>query len=303
MKILLLGTGGTIAGVQKEGVNDDSSYTSGVINISDLLKANEEKLSSSVTSSDIIVPFEVCNLNSDDITYEHLIDISNIINKESLNYDGIIITHGTDTLEESAFFLNHTTSHKVPVVITCAMYPATSMRSDGPGNLLLAVEEVKKSIDEHLDFYDIVIAFNHKIIKADNLLKSFSDNEYTFDDSLPFYGELLKWNKTYEINENSVIPYVPIAYFSANASCDILYYFVMNGANAIVLAGAGAGEYSIEWIQAIDELAKEGIIFIRTSKISKAPVNNNERLSNNTISGGSLSPEKASIITSLHLMK
>lgn len=310
MRILLIGTGGTIAGIQKNGIIDDYDYTSGVLKANELLNSiSISAISHILSKDDEIIPLEFCNLNSDDMTYEIMSSLSNTINSSS-TFDGIVITHGTDTLEETSFFLEYTTNHKIPVVMTCAMYPATSPKADGPSNLLFSLEYLSQCIktkDESIskeknNSYEIVIAFNQKIIPAKNLIKAYINNEYTFENSVPSFADLSAWDKHYEVNTNTPIQYVPIAYFGANAPSSILYFYAKNGAKAIILAGAGAGEYSEEWIDAVENLSKKGITFIRTSKIRKAPVNKNQRLSINTLNGGSLSPEKASILTSLHLI-
>lgn len=299
MKILLIGTGGTIAGVQENGSSDNSAYTSGVLSVENIL---DSLCLDEIPMNTQIVTTQFCNINSDDITDIMWLDLARYINQESNAYDAIIITHGTDTLEETCFFLDLTTVHRIPVILTCAMYPATSPIADGPSNLLESIKYACISCAANNEYHGVVVAFGGKIITSFGLHKAILNNEFTFNDYQVDWGEISDWNKYYDISHTHKLPYVPIAYFSANTPSDILYYHVDMGAQAIVLAGAGAGEYSEDWIQAVEDLSAKGIIFIRTSKISKAPVNNNRRLSKSTLSGGSLSCEKASVLTSLHLI-
>ena len=84
---------------------------------------------------------EICNINSDDITDKIWIKLANTINEfaKDSNVVGFVITHGTDTMEETAYFLNLTVKTDKPVVFTGSMRPATSISADGYMNLYEAV--------------------------------------------------------------------------------------------------------------------------------------------------------------------
>ena len=88
-----------------------------------------------------IEAIQVCNVNSDDITAEIWLTLANTINEMAKDPDvaGFVITHGTDTMEETAYFLNLTVKTDKPVVLTGSMRPATSISADGPMNLYEAV--------------------------------------------------------------------------------------------------------------------------------------------------------------------
>ena len=133
-KVVILGTGGTIAGVGVPGLT--TGYFSGGMDIESLITGvpGLKKLA-------WLVGEQIANVNSDDITQEDWLRLTRRINELARREDiaGFVITHGTDTLEETAFFLNLTVKTRKPVVITGAMRPATALSPDGPFNLYQAV--------------------------------------------------------------------------------------------------------------------------------------------------------------------
>ena len=132
--IVILATGGTIAGIG--GAGKTIGYQSGALSIDNLLSFVPE-----LKEVAPIKAIQICNINSDDITDEIWIKLVNTINEMAKNENiaGFVITHGTDTLEETAYFLTLTVKTDKPVVLTGSMRPATSKSADGPMNLYQAV--------------------------------------------------------------------------------------------------------------------------------------------------------------------
>ena len=133
-KVIILGTGGTIAGIGKPGLT--TGYFSGGMDIDALITGIP-----GLKDLAWLVGEQIANVNSDDITQEDWLRLTGRINELAERDDiaGFVITHGTDTLEETAFFLNLTVKTRKPVVITGAMRPATALSPDGPFNLYQAV--------------------------------------------------------------------------------------------------------------------------------------------------------------------
>ena len=134
-KIVIIGTGGTIAG-QSASDADLTGYQAGAIGVDDLL--------SSVPELGDYGPLEskqLCNIDSSDMTTDLWLSLSRLVQKEVAREDvaGVVITHGTDTMEESAYFLHLTVSTDKPIVVTGSMRPASAISADGPLNLLNAV--------------------------------------------------------------------------------------------------------------------------------------------------------------------
>src|SRR5277367_3276271 len=132
--IVILATGGTIAGAAASGTQ--SAYTSGAVTIDAMLKAvpGIEKLAD-------IKGEQISNVGSQDISFDIMLKLAKRINEllSTPAVDGIVITHGTDTMEESAFFLNLTVKSDKPVVMVWSMRPSTAVSADGPLNLYNAV--------------------------------------------------------------------------------------------------------------------------------------------------------------------
>lgn len=134
-KVVILGTGGTIAG--KAGSNTEmTGYQAGEIGIQTLINAVPEMLEVADVTGE-----QFCNIGSFDMIDDIWLRLSRRVSEllQQLEVDGIVITHGTDTLEETAYFLNLTVKSEKPVVLVGAMRPATAMSADGPVNLLNAV--------------------------------------------------------------------------------------------------------------------------------------------------------------------
>ncbi|MCH8856649.1 MAG: asparaginase, partial [Proteobacteria bacterium] len=133
--VVLLGTGGTIAGTARSA-NDGVGYTAAQLNVDDLLRAVP------ALSACRLEAHQVAQLDSKDmdfLTWQRLAAAAH----EHLarpEVGGIVITHGTDTLEETAYFLHRVLAPTKPVVLTAAMRPATSLAPDGPQNLYDAVQ-------------------------------------------------------------------------------------------------------------------------------------------------------------------
>ena len=132
--IVILATGGTIAGVGEPG--KDTGYTSGQISAEDLVASVPELSEYAEISAE-----QICNVNSDDMTDKLWIKLSNRIAElqEDETVDGIVVTHGTDTMDETAYFISLTVKCEKSVIVTGSMKPATAKNPDGPQNLLGAV--------------------------------------------------------------------------------------------------------------------------------------------------------------------
>ncbi len=133
-RVVILATGGTIAGAGASA--DRSAYKAGELPIKDLIAA--------VPGIDKIAQIsgeQVSNVGSQDMSVDIWIKLNKRINEifKNKEADGIVITHGTDTQEETAYFLNLTVRYDHPVVLTGSMRPSTAISADGPKNLYDAV--------------------------------------------------------------------------------------------------------------------------------------------------------------------
>ena len=135
-KIALIGTGGTIAG-QGASDTDLTGYTAGVLGLDEIL--------ASVPGTEPYGPYtyiQFSNIESSDITVKHWLDLSKLVQQlvDQDDIGGVVITHGTDSMEETAYFLNLTVHTDKPIVVTGSMRPAGAISADGPINLLQAIQ-------------------------------------------------------------------------------------------------------------------------------------------------------------------
>ena len=163
-KVVVLATGGTIAGVGDPG--KIAGYKPGTLTAEVLLWGVPEI--DEVADIEVV---QVCNVNSDDITAEIWLELANTINQmaEDPDVKGFVITHGTDTMEETAYFLNLTVKTDKPVVLTGAMRPATALSADGPMNLY---ESVCVAASAEAVGHGVLIVFSDRIYAARTMTKT-----------------------------------------------------------------------------------------------------------------------------------
>ncbi len=306
--ILIIGTGGTIAGEGKEGVTGD--YKSAQVKISNLV----EKIPyiKSLANIKCIDMFETdsCDLKMDDLKYLSQ-QINEIAEKE--NFDGFVITHGTDTLEETAYFLNLTLNTKKPVVLTGSMRPGTAISADGPLNLYQAV-----ALAANNESYGkgVLVTLSDGIYGARDVSKintfrtqAFSQKDigclgYMHYEKPFFYNQSTKkhtYQTQFDISSISEIPKVEIVYFYIGADESILDA-VSENSDGIVIAGAGCAGVSAEFTEKINKLMKKGFPVVRSSRIGNGLVSGGtEKVDENGIYSDNLNPQKARILLSLAL--
>lgn len=315
--VVILATGGTIAGVGEPG--KDMGYKSGSLTAKELVDAIPE-----LSSIANIQVEQVCNINSDDITSALWIKLAKRIAElqNDSQVDGIVITHGTDTLEETAFFLALTTAGTKPVILTGAMRPATAAEPDGPANLIFAVKsavniatdlaskcnsEGKGRDAQHPenDRAPVLVAFADKLIPAESVQKIHPSRLDAFAATdAETARENLRGNEAarglhFEIDDAESLPKVTVLYFNAEADAAQIE-FAAKTARGLVIAGAGAGEFSQSWMEA---LARIQIPVVITSRINAGRILPEQLLVPGTIAGYGLPAPKAAVLLRLALTK
>ena len=308
-KVVILGTGGTIAGVGQPGLT--TGYFSGGMDIDALITGVP-----GLKNLAWLIGEQIANVNSDDITQDDWMTLARRINELSQRSDiaGFVITHGTDTLEETAFFLNLTIKTRKPVVITGAMRPATALSPDGPFNLYQAV-----ALASSPEAYGkgVLAVFSDAIYSARDVQKgstfhvdAFSSDDfgclgYIRDTRPYFYNALVKKHTVdteFDIRDIDTLPKVSIAYFHVDADPDILRYH-MEKSDGLIIAGAGNGEMSLLWEEEVRALENCGKPIVITSRIHDGIVTLHSGAPANVFSGDTLNPQKARILLMLALTK
>lgn len=268
--VCLLATGGTISG---EGAPGQSArYVSGSLAAENLLRGMP------ALPEDVEVRCEqICNIQSDDITAELWFTLAGRIRAlaEDPGVCGFVITHGTNTMEETAFFLYLTLWTDKPVVLTGAMRPATAAGADGPMNLW---QSICLAASPDARGLGVLVCFSDAIYDARNVQKvnafrpqAFSSRDYgclgVMRDQRPFLR--LRPEKPvfglFSQVRPAELPRVDVVTFHAGAAADLLDHSAAR-AKGIILAGAGAGDCSKAWEERLKEITGSGIPVIRTSR-------------------------------------
>ncbi len=306
-RILMLATGGTIAGVAS-GISP-ISYKAGTLSGRDIVESvpGIEKL------ADIDVE-QVANIASQDMDYATLKKLSDRINSAFDNdkYDGVVITHGTDTMEETAFFLDFTVANEKPVVLTGSMRPATEISPDGPKNLYDAMIVAS---DPSAYGRGVVIAMNGYVWDARHAMKFNTNSVETF--SSTFGGPIgavdatgvmffspRPGNKVYFPLKEGKLPRVDIIYAHTAMEADVVDDCLAHGAEGIVLAGVGDGNACAEVINRLRDAALSGVAVIRSSRVPTGKVNRNAEIDDDKMRFAAsldLSPHKARLLLQLML--
>ena len=310
-RITILATGGTIAGTAESATQ--ASYTPGVISI-------DEIISSVPGIKDIaeLTGIQVCNISSQNMTPDIWLRLHSIIDSLFTNNiaDGVIITHGTDTMEETAYFLNLTVRHPKPVVLTGSMRPSSSLSPDGPYNLFNSVA-LASSPDSRGK--GVMVVMNDYIFSADDVTKSHTVNTNAF--SCPNMGPLGYMrggkpvftresetrhtiNSEFKLTGISVLPKVEIVYGYAFSSGVALTALIDSGVEGVVIAGVGHGNYNREYADEIEKGYNKGVRFVRSARIIRGGVDKAaEEFDARHPVAGLKSPQKARILLMLALTK
>lgn len=314
-KIYLIGTGGTIAGAGESATA--SAYKAGKVNIDELTNRIPalREIDARLKSRDLF------HIDSSDITVENWLHLARTVNEllQKPGAQGVVITHGTDTLEETAYFLDLVVKSDKPVVLVGAMRASTSLSADGPINLYNAVcvansaEAVGKGV---------LVVINDTIFDARDVTKTNTTRVCTFDapNSGPLgsvhYGRV-QFNKQvvrkhtidtpFDVSELDTLPNVEIIYEHACQTGAVLKAVIASNPEGIVIAGTGDGSVPLRDKLLLQQAREKGIQIIRSSRTGSGYVTEDglDRLDTTLglIAGDNLSPQKARILLMLSLTK
>ena len=310
--ITILATGGTIAGKAASSTNL-TEYKAGSISAEDLIAEIPH-----ITKLANIKTEQISNIDSTDISLDIILKMAKRINilLQSKDCDGIVVTHGTDTLAETAYFLNLVVKSHKPVVIVGSMRPSTAISADGPLNLLNAVG-VASSKDSYAK--GVLIVLNGQIVcsregvKTNTLsVETFKANElgvlgYVIDYKPSYYRiSTRKHTKDTEFDITNVdkLPRVDIIYEYLDTSPKLYEAIVASKPDAIVIAATGNGTVSSVASKIFTKAQKEGMVIVRSSRTGSGIITDSyEDLQTHFIASDNLPSQKARILLSLALLK
>lgn len=312
-RLVLITLGGTISAKGKNRL-DLKDYKSGLIDGSYYLEDIPEL--KRYAQIDIIT---LDSISSTLIDWHHWVKLKQMLEEllNEQNYDGAIISHGTNTLEETAYFLHLTVNTMKPIVLVGAQRPYTALSSDAQLNLLHAVK-VAANLESHNK--GVLVVFNGKIHSARDVTKVDTYNVDGFDSGdmgclgyvdaahdIVYYRAPMRKHTTNSAFNNLKItnfPTVEIVYSYAGATGDLINYITESGKyEGIVIAGTGAGRFSKNEEKAIEKSVQKGLHVVRSSRVGSGRVLSIEPFEHlDLIHGDNLNPQKARILLGLSIL-
>lgn len=308
-KIAVIATGGTIAGKGDPG--DAAEYQAGQLPVESILETVPQL--SDLADLEVV---SVSQIDSNDITFDHYRKIKELCEAYDRDEetDGIVITHGTDTLEETSFLLNIILNVRKPVVITGAMRPATAASADGPMNLYQAVALAAAPNAEDLG---VLAVFSNTIYSGRDIAKQngakvdafrtsdFGILGYMRDEDVYLMQSPYRthtWQSELNDIELNDMPKTEI-FFAHQEADPALLSWMLDHYDGVVIAGTGTGNYSKE-IQEVIAKNPDKII-VRSSRLPEGLVYPSEVFDpeNLTIPSYRLSPQKSRMLLMCALKK
>ena len=311
--IVILATGGTIAGAA--ATRTQAGYTSGAVTIDAMLAAVP-----GIADLANIKGEQISNVGSQDMSFEIMLTLAKRINQllATPQVDGVVVTHGTDTMEETAFFLNLVVKSDKPVVMVGSMRPSTAISADGPLNLYNAVGV---ATDPNAKGLGVLIVMNDWIHGAHSLTKTNTTAVQTFMSPLrgvvgistygknDFYNNP-QWKHTvgseFDITNVTKLPRVDVIFACADMSPDLIEAAANHGAKGIVLAGVGNGNVNKTSLDTAAKVAKRGVVIVRSSRVATGTVGRNVEVNDDElgfVASDELNPQKSRILLMLALLK
>jgi L-asparaginase len=314
-RIKVLATGGTIAGAQ--ATQADAGYKSGTFSVEDLIKAVPQLKNVAEMSGE-----QVANIGSQTMNHAVWLKLAARINEvlKGNDIDGVVITHGTDTMEETAYFLSLVVKSEKPVVLVGSMRPATAISADGPINLYNAVA---LAANPQAKGRGPLIVINDTIHYAREAQKMHTTGMDTFASPNRGVAGMMNTGKAFFYSINTTrhttksdfsidgltvesLPRVEIVYSYANLTADIIDALVERGAKGIILSGVGDGNTTDAALAALEKAARKGVAVVRCSRTGSGVVDRNVEINDDKlglIAGMELSAQKARILLMLSLTR
>ena len=312
-RIVVLATGGTIAGAAQSDVQ--AKYTSGQVGVEQLLAAVPQARDVATLRGE-----QISNIGSQDMNDEVWLKLARRVNELAAmaEVDGIVITHGTDTLEETSYFLNLVVKSAKPVVLTGSMRPSTALSADGPLNFYNAVAV---AANKSASGRGVLVVINDSIHGAASITKTSTTTVETFASPVrglvgavqygvaTFYRGPVERHTTeseFSLDGVTALPRVDIVMAYENMDGKLIDAAVAAGAKGIVIAGVGNGNMTAAALDALAAQAKKGIVCVRSTRVATGRVGRNVEVDDDKlglIASDDLNPQKARVLLRLALLK
>jgi L-asparaginase len=311
--VVVLATGGTIAGAA--GSDVQAAYKSGQVGVDQLLAAVPQAKKIATLRGE-----QISNIGSQDMNDEVWLKLARRVNELAAMNDvaGIVITHGTDTIEETAYFLNLVVKSRKPVVLTAAMRPSTALSADGPLNFFNAVAV---AANKDASGRGVLVVVNDWIHGASSLTKTSTTAVQTFMSPVRgligtvAYGEVEFYrngvgrntvNSEFSLDGVTALPRVDIIMAYENMDGALIDAAAAAGAKGLVIAGVGNGNMTEGAVKALAAQSKKGLVSVRSSRVLTGRVGRNVELNDDElgfVASLEHNPQKARVLLRLALTK
>jgi L-asparaginase len=312
--VVILATGGTIAGTGATSTTT-VGYTAAKLGVDKMIEGVPELKKVADVRGE-----QVAQIASESMTNEVWLKLAKRVNEllAQKDVDGVVITHGTDTIEETAYFLNLTVKSKKPVVVVGAMRPSTAISADGPINLYNAVTLAGS---KEAQGKGVLVALNDQINAAREVSKTNTSTADTFkspdigmlgymqDNKPHFYRMSTRKNTAdteFDVSKLDKLPRVDIVYGYANMDRVAMDADIAAGAKGIVQAGVGDGSVAAQMMPAFRDARQKGVVVVRSSRVGSGIVARNGEANDDKedlVVSDTLNPQKARILLMLGLTK
>ncbi|WP_104707765.1 type II asparaginase [Helicobacter ailurogastricus] len=311
--VYVLATGGTIAGSSASQLS--SAYKAGTVGVGTLLKAVPQLKNLAAIQTE-----QISNIGSQEMDNATLLKLARrtqaLLDRPEVH--GVVITHGTDTMEESAYFLDLVVHSKKPIVFVGAMRNASSLSADGPLNLYNAIAV---AADKQAQGKGVLVVMDGCIHAAREVSKTNTTHTDAFKSlntgplgsvlygQVHFYMQPTRkhtFNSVFNIASIKSLPRVDILYAHENDNPDFIQAALAKGALGIISAGMGNGNLYPSVLQSLAGAVARGVVVVRSSRVGSGEITQPGEINDakyNFLTSDNLNPSKARILLMVALTK
>lgn len=311
--VVVLATGGTIAGAGASAANS-ATYAAAKVPVDKLLAGLPELANVAKVSGE-----QVFQIASESFTNEHLLRLGQRVSalSKQADVDGIVITHGTDTLEETAYFLNLTVRTNKPIVVVGSMRPGTALSADGALNLY---DAVSVAASKDAAGKGVLVTMNDEIQSGRDVHKHINIKTEAFKSQWGPLGMVVEgknyWFRApvkrhtmqseFNIDDIKALPAVDIVYGYSNMNTTGIEAYGKAGVKALIHAGTGNGSVAAQAVDSLKALRAAGVQIVRSARVPDGFVLRNAEQPDDKydwVVAHDLRPQKARILAMVALTK
>lgn len=311
--VVVLATGGTIAGAGASAANS-ATYAAAKVPVDKLLAGLPELANVAKVSGE-----QVFQIASESFTNEHLLRLGQRVSAltKQADVDGIVITHGTDTLEETAYFLHLTVRTNKPIVVVGSMRPGTALSADGALNLY---DAVSVAASKDAAGKGVLVTMNDEIQSGRDVHKHINIKTEAFKSQWGPLGMVVEgknyWFRApvkrhtmqseFNIDDIKALPAVDIVYGYGNMNTTGIEAYGKAGVKALIHAGTGNGSVAAQAVESLKAMRAAGVQIIRSARVPDGFVLRNAEQPDDKydwVVAHDLRPQKARILAMVALTK